>query len=1415
MTDLSWRKSLRFLFLFQWVGVWGALTASAGEFFPEPFSSTAAEDLRVRIAVGGDRLLILTAAALYRFLPESEAWTVTSTTEGLPDLPLRSLSVGQGSIWVTGIGVSFSDLRFDDWQRYGPGEGYPGSVIFAVEADEDYAYAGTDQGAARFDRYVLEWESLDGPEAAPLGPIRDVAVGDDRVWFALDRGVAEYRKDAESCRIDALLGQLEEPKVLALRQSTRFLWALTDAGIARYDKDLETWSSFHPAIDLPDARVHQFTLAEDDLWLGTDGGLWRYRADTGIWRRDESGVEMPGTRVRAFALDGDRIWVVTERAFAVYDAASARWIDFTTSVPLEPESVNEMAWRDETLIFSSAREIVYGLGEGQENPSLFTYRSRAITEGPALESAPRQRWRVSLSEAGLGLEKAPDLGMHLKGGATIFVEDSDVVEAGPGLGDLVTDTRLDLTLSGQLQDGRTLSGFTDTTDPDNPAYQLTYRGSRSDALRVVSAGEIEQEPYNSRLLEGTGLRGGRARVEFGSRTEISRRRLVTADAWVGKRRTLPARDTFYGANRRVTGETRDIDYVRRQVFSMPDGWTAADLADALLYLDDGDPSTDDPNTEHRTLAGRSGGWDRLRPNEDYVLGPGGETLIIALPLAEGHALVAVRSPGTAWPLANEADLTDLWLRNRYRIATEPVPGSLTLVIVDSTGSAADGSGTPYIERFGLDGNGDGLLDPERFSPINGLLNFPDELPFPGHVYAEDPVSSFTFEYGYQSRLSTFQLSHRDVVPGSVQITVDRVLLRPDVDYSIIATSGLFVFFEHVLLDEDAVIEVAYQYETGEDPGASGAGEDGTVIASQLGFAPDDHLFCGANLARWSDDAGRDVTTAGLNTRLEWKDADQLVRVTPELAVSHTRSAFADTGEAGRGRSALASGVGFQGRHRGLELSASHRSLGGEFASFEDRRTLLGRLRQESSARGRINLGRHLQAEMEWEKSLSDGLGTGTAAWGEESSLTASARLLRSGWPNLALRRGRVRLGAPGDRRDKWISRAELELSPEQAGVRLLGIDRLWLRAFFQRSERDLEAERRQTDQAFARLNGSLGARLSWDLAFEDRRTSRLRSPLSHNVRLDQAVDATVQTQPHPSVDAFLRWESDRDLTWHPESQGGGFAVRRLLLGTVQFYPGRIHTHLSRVSFRFDLGRNETDNGEPGVSLPGAASLWVGPAEASQSRRARNGAVEARMQVGGRIRLIERVEIDSDRTTREGLISEGESWRLENRLEIRPDGGLLILRAIGAESQRGFHDGTERRLSGQWDQTWGRGWLTYVSLETHRTETRDRGLGDREDLWAPQARVTWRRDLWQLDASLGGSLTWVRTQDTSVGASRCWAERRRQSVTATLSARPLRLLSVKVQFGLNRSEVEPQTIATGTRSRWETDPDLRLRLQIRA
>lgn len=1152
----------------------------------EPWRATDPADLQPRVlAVDGIRVAIRTPAALYRFQPESEAWTTLTEQEGLPEPPLASLTLSAEQLWIGGTGVAFSDPAVDAWRRYAPGEGYPGRRVNRVEADEDYAYAAIDSGAARLDRYVLEWEALNGPAGHPLGPVADVAVGTDRVWFALARGVAEFRKSSEAFRVDSLLGQLRAPVVLVLRQSGRCLWAITDAGVARYDKELETWTSYAPGVDLPDARVHQVTLQGEDLFLGTDAGLWRYNATSAIWRRDDRTDAMPGVAVLAFSLDNG-LWVATDQAYASYEDEGRRWIDFSQAVPLPPGEALEMAWAGGAFLLVGRDRILHAARPPDGNPNLLNCREFPILRQEAITSGADQGWRPVLDDAGLGLRRSAEEFVALKGGATLYVVNDDGAGGG-GFGSLATDTRFDLALNGRLRGDRTLSGLYDTTDPDNEAYWIDGRGSRSDVLREVAAGEIEQAFFNTSLVPGAGLRGGRARVETGTRSEATRRRQLTVDGWAGERRTFPGRVVFYG------------------------------------------------------------------PRELYVLG------------------------------------------------------------------------------------------------------------------------------------------YRNLVRESERIRVDRQVLKLEQDYSIDWVNGLFVLGDHVLLDDDTPVEVTFQYEVEADADAGAAlPDDRALVAAQAGWAASDLLFLVAQGQRCRDEQGRGTTTTDLNARLEHRSQDAFLRLTPELGLSWTDATTAEDG----GTQGTATGVDLRGRYHGLQVTTTHRAFGEDFGSLTDRRTLLGRLREESEASARLDIGTHWQGTLDWNRTLSDRVGASLSdlgGRGRESLLMGGVRFLHAGLPNLGVRYGRVRQDSLGIVREKRIARGELEIAPDAATLQGIGIKRLWLRAFFQRSDRQSgEQDRRVTDHAFLRLNGSAGTPLSWNLGLEDRWTYRPRHDGPRGRRRVQEVTATLQAQPHAAFDLFANWDANRDLAWRPAGGPDGFSVRRSLSGSAHLYPGRVTPALVPLTLRVELNRSGEDLGTAGEALPSSASLWSPWALASQSHDQRLVAVESWWQAHARLRLVDRLE----QTTGEQSLGDSTDVStlkvFENRLEIRPEAGLVTVR-LRFERHGADPDGPPpptviertRRFTSEWNQAWGGGWGSYVTAEAGRTkDVRPRA----SHLVRTQGRLTCRRNRWRLDASLGASGTLNETYVAKSGVY-AYGTQRELTLDTTWSVQPVPILTAKLTYDVRLVE----------------------------
>ncbi len=492
-----------------------------------------------------------------------------------------------------------------------------------------------------------------------------------------------------------------------------------------------------------------------------------------------------------------------------------------------------------------------------------------------------------------------------------------------------------------------------------------------------------------------------------------------------------------------------------------------------------------------------------------------------------------------------------------------------------------------------------------------------------------------------------------------------------------------------------------------------------MIGGQIGLAPGDHLFVGMNGTRWREN-GADAVTADLNSRFEWKSEASFLRVTPEIAVSRTSGPS--------GRALIPRPRKSQARPPTVCPRESACRVVTAASRFPDRTEISesdsppsrieGPSRGaygESRAHGRLDLTKQIQGEIEWDKRLSEGEGSGAEdagrGRGETSSWMGTARLLRSSLPNIELRRGRVLLETPEQRQEKWISRADVEIDLPEAGVAPLGIERFTLRSFYQRSDRRFSrgggeedsvaslrggsaasnsraaktvarpaGTERSTDHAFVRVNGSVGVPFAWDAAFEDQWTHRPRKEGPRNIRRLQKADATFQSQPHSSLDAFLRWESSRDLSWGSDGGGGGFTVRRLGLATLHLYPGRVLDDLSPFSFRFDLSRSEADDGETGTPLPGAGSLLSRVSDPSKQMRSNNGVVEGRCQINAWARLVERWVGESQRAARERLTTHDRRREIESRLELKPKAGLVTLRGECFRGRRATARPTTRAVA---------------------------------------------------------------------------------------------------------------------------------------
>ena len=238
--------------------------------------------------------------------------------------------------------------------------------------------------------------------------------------------------------------------------------------------------------------------------------------------------------------------------------------------------------------------------------------------------------------------------------------------------------------------------------------------------------------------------------------------------------------------------------------------------------------------------------------------------------------------------------------------------------------------------------------------------------------------------------------------------------------------------------------------------------------------------------------------------------------------------------------------------------------------------------------------------------------------------------------------------------------------------------------------------------------------------------------------------------------------------------------------------------------------HETARGEASDPLPAAHTLWTGPADASIRQVGRNTVVESRVQIRPWLRWVEHGESRSEEETRRPLARRQETRILETRGEAESRGGLVTLRLIGEESHA-VEDGRQRRIAGQWDRTWGRGFLTYLAFDGRRERAWPGNQSGPVDQWVPEVRFTWRRSAWQTDASLGGSVNWRRATDLSTGAVDGTETRVERSVIASGSVQPVRILTLKLRYSWTLVREDPIAGSGGR----HTDQDVRITFLLRA
>ena len=177
---------------------------------------------------------------------------------------------------------------YTKWQNFTVKDGLPNDHIFAVKADGDRVWIGTENGLAMYNKTtgkMKSWTEKDGlPFRAVTGIDVDKKTGD--VWLALFGGGLARFSGGRFDHFHQLNSGLVNDVVYGVAVQDDFVWAATTAGSSRYNTVSGEWAVFTEK-NAPMEEIWNYGVArwKDTVYLAVWGsGVLEYDTKKGTWK---------------------------------------------------------------------------------------------------------------------------------------------------------------------------------------------------------------------------------------------------------------------------------------------------------------------------------------------------------------------------------------------------------------------------------------------------------------------------------------------------------------------------------------------------------------------------------------------------------------------------------------------------------------------------------------------------------------------------------------------------------------------------------------------------------------------------------------------------------------------------------------------------------------------------------------------------------------------------------------------------------------------------------------------------------------------------------------------------------------------------------------------------------------------------
>ena len=390
--------------------------------------------------------------------------------------------------------------------------------------------------------------------------------------------------------------------------------------------------------------------------------------------------------------------------------------------------------------------------------------------------------------------------------------------------------------------------------------KIWYEGTPDNLIKTIAFGDITLSLPNTRFLNiNRNLFGLEGVFEY-KNTRLT--------AFGSRSKGVREVRTFRGHSRRTSFgygprgiQIADANYVKNRYYLIHKGEDGL-LHDARLPIKSGTVEIYiDDNVVGNNQGGQrtsQGYFNPQFPGQDYNVDYDTGEIEFLSPIASSYTIVVayeylgdgggtVGNPGNVFTDENANGVIDetgeeigyVTLKEKgfrgtaaahvYYIGNRNInPRDFTLTIVRDGQSETfdtDTGTVPYIEIFGLDPNGDGIVDPTFIDYDRGLLRFPTTYPFniqdPLHPYykykdtlnneaiylestrSADPIYTIVADYSYQSETYNVGLF---VIPESETVRLNGELLTRDTDYMMVYEVGSIRFFRELDEFDEIVVE---------------------------------------------------------------------------------------------------------------------------------------------------------------------------------------------------------------------------------------------------------------------------------------------------------------------------------------------------------------------------------------------------------------------------------------------------------------------------------------------------------------------------------------------------------------------------------------------------------------------------------